>query len=164
MWTSGKTWETSLYEAYAFKKSSRNSNSVWVETLKTNLETKATTTSRVSRSLKHQKNPTIAKSPEVSHPVHLVWDSFPVVLYTLSDTSGLLKDQVKTSDQFWSIFQISRKRFCVSFKSAVELPQQQGPPFSLTCQFSKDHNPSKKIGNSSEVHQQLSYKHRNCPE
>lgn len=113
MWTSGKTWETSLYEAYAFKKSSRNSTSVWVETLKTISERKATTTSRVSCSLKYQKNPTIAKSLEVSQPVHLVWDSFAVVLYAFSNTSGLLKDQVKTSDQFWSSFQTSRKHFCV---------------------------------------------------
>lgn len=81
--------------------------------------------------------------------------AFPWFLALTCDPFGVLKDQVVNSGTIFKP-QGSISLSEVSFKSAVELPQEQSPPFFFTCQFSKNHNPNKKIGNSSEVHHQLS--------
>lgn len=120
----------------------------------------------ISCSLKHQKNPCIVKSPGVWQPAHLVWDSFSVISYTLFWPIWTSEGRSKDS---WLILVVFKPQGSislseVSFKSAVELPQEQRPPFFLTCQFWRDHNARKNIGNSSEIHQQLSYKNRNWPD
>lgn len=53
---------------------------------------------------KHQKNPTITKSPEVWQPVHLVWNSFSVISYThfwpIWTSEGSSKDSWPILTQF----------------------------------------------------------------